>query len=99
MCHLNMPSVFLSFLSFVVVVLLFLTHMESVGPCNDRCYMYQTASKLAIFSDTINMINVKLCVMVALLSFSHSYHIQLPCLCSWVTAESNNFDRKLYVLI
>ena len=41
---------------------------------------------IAIFSDTINMINVKLCLLVYSLSFTHSYHFQWPWFYFEVTA-------------
>ena len=60
----------------------FLTCMKSVSLCDDQCYLgqpdEQPASRVsicgknfefAIFLDTINMLNVKLCMMVILTVF------------------------------
>ena len=71
--------------------------------CNDQCVAGRPAKgknfNIMIFSDTMNMINVKLCMMVVLIELSHSYHFQWPWLYFKVTAVSNSFNWKFYVLV
>ena len=75
----------------------------NIWVCNDQCVAGRPAKgknfNIMIFSDTINMINVKLCMMVVLIELSHSYHFQWPWLYFKVIAVSNSFSWKLNVLI
>ena len=53
---------------------------------------------VAIFSNTINVISVKLC-MVSLLCFTISYHLRWPWVYLKVIAVSKSFNWNFYVLI
>ena len=50
---------------------------------------------VAIFLNTINMIHVKLCMMVALTELYHTYYFQWPWLYFKATAVSNSFQLKM----
>ena len=50
----------------------FLTHMKNVSLCNDHCYAGRVSVlgenfNIVVFSDNINMINVKFCMLVVLI--------------------------------
>ena len=65
------------------------------------CWVFTCGRNLnvAIFLDTINIFNVKLCMMLYLLNFTQSYHLQSPWLYFKVTAVLNSFNWEFYVLI
>ena len=70
--------------------------MICVGPAGWMIVQYGKNFHVAIFSDTITVINVKLCMMALHTELYLSYQFQSPWLCFKVTAVSNNFNWKFY---
>ena len=87
----------------------FWTLMKNVSLCNDQCKAGRPAGRMsacgnnfnvAIFSDTINTINVKLCMMVVLTELYPFIPLSVVLIVFQGHSNvSNSFNLKSYVLI